>query len=173
MTDGSFFPTSSFLLRSVTSILKTYNHRVEKLRNRSVMHFFFCRNSRFSSSICQHWRNWMSMGESMISPSIEYDYLIKFLALGDSGVGELYWHIILVSVCFAALGKTTFLYQYTDGQFNPKFISTVGIDFREKRVVYKPRTSPNAKPYRIHLQLWDTVSFIEEKDMDFHSFVSI
>lgn len=25
----------------------------------------------------------------MINPSIEYDYLIKFLALGDSGVGEL------------------------------------------------------------------------------------
>jgi GTPase SAR1 family protein len=56
------------------------------------------------------------------------------------------------------LGKTTFLYQYTDGQFNPKFISTVGIDFREKRVVYRPKTSPNAKPYRIHLQLWDTVN---------------
>jgi len=55
------------------------------------------------------------------------------------------------------LGKTTFLYQYTDGQFNPKFISTVGIDFREKRVVYRPKTPPNAKPYRIHLQLWDTV----------------
>ncbi|KAJ8036072.1 Ras-related protein Rab-27A [Holothuria leucospilota] len=48
----------------------------------------------------------------------EYDYLIKFLALGDSGVG-----------------KTSFLYQYTDGTFNSKFISTVGIDFREKRVV--------------------------------------
>ena len=56
------------------------------------------------------------------------------------------------------IGKTTFLYQYTDGQFNPKFISTVGIDFREKRVMYRPKTSPNAKPYRIHLQLWDTVS---------------
>jgi hypothetical protein len=27
------------------------------------------------------------MGDSMITPSIEYDYLIKFLALGDSGVG--------------------------------------------------------------------------------------
>ena len=25
----------------------------------------------------------------MITPSIEYDYLIKFLALGDSGVGRL------------------------------------------------------------------------------------
>lgn len=48
----------------------------------------------------------------------EYDYLIKFLALGDSGVG-----------------KTSFLYQYTDGRFNSKFITTVGIDFREKRVV--------------------------------------
>ena len=28
------------------------------------------------------------MGDSMITPSIEYDYLIKFLALGDSGVGK-------------------------------------------------------------------------------------
>ena len=48
----------------------------------------------------------------------DYDYLIKFLALGDSGVG-----------------KTSFLYQYTDGKFNSKFITTVGIDFREKRMV--------------------------------------
>ena len=48
----------------------------------------------------------------------DYDYLIKFLALGDSGVG-----------------KTSFLYQYTDGKFNSKFITTVGIDFRERRVV--------------------------------------
>lgn len=50
----------------------------------------------------------------------DYDYLIKFLALGDSGVG-----------------KTSFLYQYTDGKFSSKFITTVGIDFREKRVVSK------------------------------------
>lgn len=48
----------------------------------------------------------------------DYDFLIKLLALGDSGVG-----------------KTTFLYRYTDNKFNPKFITTVGIDFREKRVV--------------------------------------
>uniref|UniRef100_A0A3P8WPR5 RAB27A, member RAS oncogene family n=1 Tax=Cynoglossus semilaevis TaxID=244447 RepID=A0A3P8WPR5_CYNSE len=33
----------------------------------------------------------------------DYDYLIKFLALGDSGVG-----------------KTSFLFQYTDGKFNSK-----------------------------------------------------
>lgn len=49
---------------------------------------------------------------------MDYDYLIKFLALGNSGVG-----------------KTSFLYQYTDGTFNSRFVSTVGIDFKEKRVV--------------------------------------
>ncbi|KAL1505952.1 hypothetical protein ABEB36_005395 [Hypothenemus hampei] len=66
---------------------------------------------------------------------MEYDYLIKFLALGDSGVG-----------------KTSFLYQYTDGLFNSRFISTVGIDFREKRLIYQSK----GRNYRVHLQLWDT-----------------
>ncbi|TRY90148.1 hypothetical protein DNTS_033340 [Danionella cerebrum] len=71
----------------------------------------------------------------------DYDYLIKFLALGDSGVG-----------------KTSFLYQYTDGKFNSKFITTVGIDFREKRVVYKPSGADGTagRGQRIHIQLWDT-----------------
>ncbi|EDO49959.1 predicted protein [Nematostella vectensis] len=45
------------------------------------------------------------------------EFLIKFLALGDSGVG-----------------KTSLLYQYTDSHFNPRFVPTIGIDFREKRV---------------------------------------
>ncbi|KAJ8931440.1 hypothetical protein NQ314_015622 [Rhamnusium bicolor] len=66
---------------------------------------------------------------------MDYDYLIKFLALGDSGVG-----------------KTSFLYQYTDGMFNSRFISTVGIDFREKRLIYQSK----GRNYRVHLQLWDT-----------------
>ncbi|XP_006626642.1 ras-related protein Rab-27B [Lepisosteus oculatus] len=71
----------------------------------------------------------------------DYDYLIKLLALGDSGVG-----------------KTTFLYRYTDNKFNPRFITTVGIDFREKRVVYST-SGPNGttgKTFKVHLQLWDT-----------------
>ncbi|XP_074661168.1 ras-related protein Rab-27A-like [Tubulanus polymorphus] len=71
----------------------------------------------------------------------EYDYLIKFLALGDSGVG-----------------KTSLLYQYTDNMFNSKFISTVGIDFREKRLVHRAPTIDGnvGRSQRIHLQLWDT-----------------
>lgn len=75
------------------------------------------------------------------SGTIDYDYLIKFLALGDSGVG-----------------KTSFLYQYTDGIFNKKFISTVGIDFREKRVVYRSQHGDGitGRSQRVHLQMWDT-----------------
>lgn len=65
----------------------------------------------------------------------DYDYLIKFLFLGDSGVG-----------------KTSVLYQYTDGVFNSRFVSTVGIDFRIKKVAYKI----HGKTKRICLQLWDT-----------------
>lgn len=48
----------------------------------------------------------------------DFNFCFHILKIGDSGVG-----------------KTSFLYQYTDNQFNAKFISTVGIDFREKRVV--------------------------------------
>ncbi|XP_027528675.1 ras-related protein Rab-27B-like, partial [Neopelma chrysocephalum] len=69
------------------------------------------------------------------------DFLLKLLALGDSGVG-----------------KTTFLFRYTENSFNPKFIATVGIDFREKRVVY-PRPGSDGSPgktFKVHLQLWDT-----------------
>ncbi|XP_031838348.1 RAS oncogene family member Rab27 [Nomia melanderi] len=67
---------------------------------------------------------------------MEYDYLIKFLALGNSGVG-----------------KTSLLYQYTDGTFESRFMSTVGIDFKEKRVIYQ---TANGRTQRVHLQLWDT-----------------
>lgn len=73
--------------------------------------------------------------------TIDYDYLMKFLALGDSGVG-----------------KTSFLYQFTDNEFSNKFISTVGIDFREKRLIYRS-LNPDGyckRSQRIHLQLWDT-----------------
>jgi len=75
--------------------------------------------------------------------SMDYDYLIKFLALGNSGVG-----------------KTSFLHRYTEHTFNPRFISTVGIDFREKKITWRgPRSEvmdKQGRSQRIHLQLWDT-----------------
>uniref|UniRef100_A0A915I1C7 Ras-related protein Rab-27A n=1 Tax=Romanomermis culicivorax TaxID=13658 RepID=A0A915I1C7_ROMCU len=81
-----------------------------------------------------------------MATSNDYDYLLKFLALGDS-----------------AVGKTSFLYQYTDRTFTGQFISTVGIDFREKKVVYKnPHAAtgksgaPSVRGQRVLLQLWDT-----------------
>ncbi|XP_046445517.1 ras-related protein Rab-27A-like isoform X2 [Daphnia pulex] len=79
--------------------------------------------------------------KSLSSNRLDYDYLFKFLALGNAGVG-----------------KTSFLYQYTDGVFNSKFTTTVGIDFREKRVVYRAKNSEGmqGRSQRIHLQLWDT-----------------
>lgn len=73
-----------------------------------------------------------------MNQNADYDYLIKFLTLGDSGVG-----------------KTSFLHQYTDGKFESKFISTVGIDFREKRIIFKS-SKINSRNRRINLQLWDT-----------------
>ncbi|XP_057368298.1 ras-related protein Rab-27A-like [Daphnia carinata] len=82
------------------------------------------------------------MAKKSLPPSrLDYDYLLKFLALGNAGVG-----------------KTSFLYQYTDGIFNSRFTTTVGIDFREKRVVYRSKTveGMQGKSQRIHLQLWDT-----------------
>ncbi|CAL1615800.1 unnamed protein product [Knipowitschia caucasica] len=71
----------------------------------------------------------------------DYDYLIKLLALGDSGVG-----------------KTSFLYRYTDGNFHTNFTTTVGIDFREKRVIYAGTDADGIteRNFRVHLQLWDT-----------------
>lgn len=48
----------------------------------------------------------------------DFDYLIKFLCIGNSGVG-----------------KTSFLNQFTNGTFDTRFYSTVGIDFAVKKLV--------------------------------------
>ncbi|KAF4071859.1 hypothetical protein AMELA_G00267720 [Ameiurus melas] len=99
-------------------------------------------NSRSKSRDCRRLQVLhLVQQEALTMSDGDYDYLIKFLALGDSGVG-----------------KTSFLYQYTDGKFNSKFITTVGIDFREKRVMYKSSGPDGAagRGQRIHVQLWDT-----------------
>lgn len=60
-----------------------------------------------------------------------YDNLFKIIIIGDSGVG-----------------KSSILMRYLDDAFTSSFISTIGIDFKIKTIMY------NGK--RIKLQIWDT-----------------
>jgi len=56
---------------------------------------------------------------------------IKFILWGDSGVG-----------------KSNLLMKYATDKFNPSFISTIGVDFKTKDVIFED------KKYK--LQIWDT-----------------
>ena len=61
----------------------------------------------------------------------DYEQLIKLLLIGDSGVG-----------------KSCLLLRFAENSFTPSFITTIGIDFKTKRV------NLNDKPVKI--QVWDT-----------------
>jgi Ras-related protein Rab-8A len=60
-----------------------------------------------------------------------YDYLVKLLLIGDSGVG-----------------KSCLLLRYADDAFTTQFISTIGIDFKVKTIDIDGK--------RVKLQIWDT-----------------
>ena len=60
-----------------------------------------------------------------------YDVLIKLMLLGDSTVG-----------------KTSILKRYSKNQFNPNYISSIGVDFETKYIKVGKKT--------INLQIWDT-----------------
>ena len=66
---------------------------------------------------------------------MDYDYLFKFMILGNCGVG-----------------KTSFLYQLVDGTFNNRYISTVGVDFREKKMIYQPLDGSRTQRINIQVQ---------------------
>ena len=61
-------------------------------------------------------------------------FQIKYHLWDNFKYASIYW-FFNIYVGDSGVGKTSFLHQYTDHTFNTKFISTVGIDFREKRVV--------------------------------------
>jgi len=60
-----------------------------------------------------------------------YDYLIKLLLIGDSGVG-----------------KSCLLLRFSEDQFTPSFITTIGIDFKIRTIDMDGK--------KIKLQIWDT-----------------
>ena len=60
-----------------------------------------------------------------------YDYLVKLLLIGDSGVG-----------------KSCLLLRFSDDSFTTSFITTIGIDFKIRTI------EENGK--RLKLQIWDT-----------------
>ncbi|KAJ6262890.1 GTP-binding protein ypt2 [Drechslerella dactyloides] len=63
--------------------------------------------------------------------SRNYDFLIKLLLIGDSGVGK--------SCC---------LLRFSEDSFTPSFITTIGIDFKIRTIDLDGK--------RIKLQIWDT-----------------
>ena len=60
-----------------------------------------------------------------------YDYLIKCLVIGDSGIG-----------------KSSLMVRFTDDVFNNHYISTIGVDFKIKTMVLNKKT--------VKFQIWDT-----------------
>eukprot|EP00754_Rhynchopus_humris_P036523 Rhum_TRINITY_DN18639_c0_g1::Rhum_TRINITY_DN18639_c0_g1_i1::g.168087::m.168087/K07874/RAB1A; Ras-related protein Rab-1A len=61
----------------------------------------------------------------------DFDVLLKTIVIGDAGVG-----------------KSSFLHRYTEGDFNPTYIATIGVDFKIDTFEQEGKV--------VKLQLWDT-----------------
>lgn len=62
---------------------------------------------------------------------MQYDYLVKLLLIGDSGVG-----------------KSSLLIKFADDKFSPHISQTIGMDFKVKMLTLGGK--------RVKLQIWDT-----------------
>ena len=63
----------------------------------------------------------------------DFEFQIKLMIIGDSGVG-----------------KTNFIFQFTEGRFSTLHVSTAGFDYKTKIIKL-----PKSKKY-VKLQIWDT-----------------
>jgi|688.fasta_scaffold201594_4 Ras-related protein Rab-1A len=75
--------------------------------------------------------------------NIEYNYIFKIILVGNSNVG-----------------KSSIILRFTDGTFSEDFVSTIGLDFRNKIL--------NIDDRQIKLQIWDTAG--QEKFRTISSF---
>jgi Ras-related protein Rab-8A len=60
-----------------------------------------------------------------------YDYLVKLIIIGDSGVG-----------------KTNILMKFCEQEFKSSYVATIGVDFKIKTIQVEDK--------RFKLQIWDT-----------------
>ena len=65
----------------------------------------------------QHFAGTISAMSTEVDLDRSFHLSIKLMVLGNSGVG-----------------KTSFIYRYVDGTISNRYITTVGVDFREKTV---------------------------------------
>lgn len=81
-----------------------------------------------------------------------YDYLIKLLLIGDSGNSTPSPRLPLKHVTDIILntgvGKSCLLLRFSEDQFTPSFITTIGIDFKIRTIEMDGK--------KIKLQIWDT-----------------
>ena len=66
-----------------------------------------------------------------MSSQLEYDYLFKYLIIGNSGVG-----------------KSCLLIRFTDDKFEEGYVTTIGVDFKIKTLEIEGKS--------VKLQIWDT-----------------
>ncbi|CAD8176723.1 unnamed protein product [Paramecium octaurelia] len=71
------------------------------------------------------------MASSMANKKETFDWLVKILLIGDSGVG-----------------KTNVLLRFCENNFQPSYLSTIGIDFKIKSI--------DVEGKKIKMQIWDT-----------------
>ncbi|KAI0962916.1 GTPase Ypt2, variant 2 [Taiwanofungus camphoratus] len=88
------------------------------------------RYKRLRSLICSHCNIYCGLSFQNMPPP-HYDFLIKLLLIGDSGVG-----------------KSCLLLRFCDDAWTPSFITTIGIDFKIRTIELDGK--------RIKLQIWDT-----------------
>ena len=81
-----------------------------------------------------------------MSSNRNYDYLIKLLLIGDSG-NSFYCLFLPLGV-----GKSCLLLRFSEDQFTPSFITTIGIDFKIRTIDMDGK--------KIKLQIWDTAGTI-------------
>ena len=67
----------------------------------------------------------------MVNKAIDFDYMLKYIIIGDSGVG-----------------KSNILIRYIQDKFQEEFQTTIGVEFGAKNIIVDNKT--------FRIQIWDT-----------------